>query len=173
MKRVRVTVMHNPDDPAEDLRYAAKVRRDLWGHSPAEVDPDNPDHGTHRDANRNAYFEFTTDYLDEVQRLLAERNHAPRVSLTVVEEAGPECANCGYVAGPVLPAICPNCGFRDIGACPRCGKPVPRQLYSRVGGDLFLCPECQGRVRLRFHDPLLDACGHYNQPLVVAEPAAE
>ena len=41
MKRVRVTVRHNPKDPADDLRWAARLRRDLWAHSPVEIDPDS------------------------------------------------------------------------------------------------------------------------------------
>lgn len=36
MPRIRLTIRHNPDDPSEDLRYAARVRTDLWAHSTAE-----------------------------------------------------------------------------------------------------------------------------------------
>ena len=61
MPRIRLTIRHNPNDPADDLRYAARVRRDLWAHSPVEIDPDSRVHGTHRDAGRNAYFEFATE----------------------------------------------------------------------------------------------------------------
>ena len=31
MQRIRVTVHHSPDDPADDLRYIARVRSDLLG----------------------------------------------------------------------------------------------------------------------------------------------
>ena len=65
MQRVRVTVKHNPDDPIDDLRWAARVRRDLWAHSPVEIDPDSPRHGTHRDEQKNAFFEFATDRFPE------------------------------------------------------------------------------------------------------------
>src|SRR4051812_25889757 len=98
MHRVRVIVRHNPQDPAEDLRWAARLRRDLWTHSPAEVDPDSPVHGTHRDADRNAYFEFATEELPEVERVLQERGYAGRARLEVIgERDGSECVNCGNV----------------------------------------------------------------------------
>src|SRR5437870_4020576 len=75
MQRVRVTVRHNPDDPTDDLRRAARVRQDLWAHSPVEVNPGSPRHATHRDGDRNAYFEFATDHLPEVERVLREYGH--------------------------------------------------------------------------------------------------
>lgn len=56
MYRIRITFVKNPDNPSEDLRHAARVRRDLWAHSPLEIDPDSPIHGTHRDADGSAYF---------------------------------------------------------------------------------------------------------------------
>src|SRR5438046_675798 len=55
LRRIRLTVRHNPDDPADDLKQIAKLRRDLWARSPVEVDPDNPAYQTRRDADRNAY----------------------------------------------------------------------------------------------------------------------
>src|SRR5687767_6276313 len=54
--RIRLTVRHNADDPTDDLKQTAKLRRDLWAHSPVEVDPDNPAYQTRRDSDRNAYF---------------------------------------------------------------------------------------------------------------------
>jgi hypothetical protein len=42
-------------------------------------------------------------------------------------------------------------------------------LYSRIAGDLFRCPHCKNRVRLRFNDPMILPSGDYNQPLVVVE----
>jgi hypothetical protein len=172
VKKLRVTIRHNPDDSADDLRVAARVRRDLWAHSPVEVDPDSPSHGTHRDADRNAYFEFATNCPDEVQRVIDAFGYATRASVSIVTEgSGPECANCGNVAGPVLPTVCPTCKFRDISACPHCRQEIPRQSYLPVSGDLFKCPECHRRVRLRMIDPLFDSKGHYNQPLVVVDLA--
>ena len=70
MKKIRITIHHNQNDPTNDLRIAAAVRRDLWAHSPVEVDPDGRVHGTHRDAESNAYFEFVTNYPEEVSRVL-------------------------------------------------------------------------------------------------------
>jgi hypothetical protein len=166
MQRVRVTVQHNPEDPADDLRRAARVRRDLWAHSPVEIDPDSPFHGTRRDVDRNAYFEFATDRLPEVQRVLREFGHIDRASIEVVAEAaGVECVNCGHLA-PELTTICPSCSFRDVAPCPACQTEVPRLAYVPIAGDLFQCPSCQHRVRLAFADPLFDQNGQYHQPLV-------
>ncbi len=172
MTKVRITIKHNPIDAADDLRIAARVRRDLWARSRVEIVPDSPTHGTHRDADRNAYFEFATDYPDEVQRVIKEFGHAARASVaTVTDSSGPECASCGNIAGPILPTVCPTCDFRDISPCPCCRQEVPRQSYLPVSGDLFKCPECDHRVRLQMSDPLFDSKGHYNQPLVVVERA--
>lgn len=171
MQRVRVIVQHNPKDPAADLRWAARVRRDLWAHSPVEIDPDSPTHGTHRDADHNAYFEFATDRLSEVRRVLQEYGHADRTKVEVVQDtAGTECPNCGNLS-PQLVTVCPTCLFRDIDPCPYCNNEVARLAYAPVAGDVFKCPMCHRRVRFRFNDPLFDANGHYNQPLVRVSPA--
>jgi hypothetical protein len=167
--RFRITVKETGRRP-DDLRIAADVRRDLWAHSPVEIDPDNPLHGTHRDERGRAYFEFSTRFGEEVERLLREYGYADRVSMEEVREPlGQACQNCGNIAGPVLPPVCPSCGFRDISPCPVCGEPVPRQRYTRIEGDLFRCPHCRNRVRLRFNDPMFLADGEYNPPLVVVE----
>jgi hypothetical protein len=169
--RVRITVRHNPEDPADDLRIAARVRRDLWAHSPAEVDPGSPIHGTHRDSERNAYFEFATNHLDEVKRVLREYGYGDRVAQAVVEEAdGAECLSCGNIS-PELVTVCPTCGFRDVSPCPYCNSEIPRLEYLSIAGELFKCPKCAHRVRLQVADPLFDAQGHYNQPLVRVVPA--
>ena len=171
MQRVRVIVRHNPLDPADDLRCAARVRRDLWAHSPVEVDPDSSVHGTHRDASRNAYFEFATDHLSEVRRIVQEYGHADRVTLDVgADVPGIECVNCGNIS-PEPFTVCPNCKFRDIEPCPYCDQPIARLAYTPIAGDLFKCPFCHRRVRFRFHDPIFDGKGHYNQPLVCISPA--
>ncbi len=171
MQRVRVVVTHNPQDPADDLRWAARVRRDLYTHSPVEIDPDSPAHGTHRDADRNAYFEFATNLLPEIQRVLRDFGHADRARVDVVEDAaGTECVNCGNIS-PELVTVCPNCEFRDIDPCPYCNNEIARLTYTPVSGDVFKCPMCHRRVRFQFNDPLFDASGHYNQPLVCVSPA--
>ena len=171
MQRVRVTIQHNCEDPADDLRLAARFRRDLWSHSPVEIDPDSPLHGTRRDADRNAYFEFATDHLSEVERVLTEYGYQGRARVAVVVDAqGTECVDCGYIS-PDLATVCPNCGFRDIDPCPYCNEEVARLAYLSLGGDVFRCPACQRRVRFEFHEPLFDANGRYNQPLVRVSPA--
>jgi hypothetical protein len=171
MQRVRVTVNHNAADPADDLRCAARLRRDLWAHSPVEIDPDSPTHGTHRDSGRNAYFEFATDLLPEVERILKEYGYAARARVEVVANGdGSECVNCGNIS-PHLVTVCPNCSFRDIDPCPYCNREVARLSYSPVHADVFKCPACHRRVRFRFHDPLVNTRGRYNQPLVRVSPA--
>ncbi len=168
---MRITVRHNPDDPAEDLRLAALIRRDLWAHSPVEIDPDSPAHGTHRDDERNAYFEFATGRLTEVTRVLNEFGHAQRATAEVVaDEAGNECVNCGHLS-PQMVTVCPRCSFRDIDPCPYCHFEIPRLAYLSVSGETFECPECHHLVRFHFHDPLIGPSGHYNQPLVLVSPA--
>lgn len=171
MQRVRVTVRHNEGDPVDDLRIAARVRRDLWAHSPVEIDPDSTAHGTHRDDDRNAYFEFATDRLVEVERVLQEFGYADRTKVDIVEDAaGTECVNCGIISSQLV-TTCPTCSFRDIDPCPYCRTEVARLAYISVSGDTFRCPMCHHRVRFQFHDPLLDASGHYNQPLILVSPA--
>ena len=166
--RIRITVK-TTGDWRKDLRVAANVRRDLWAHSPVEIDPDNPLEGTHRDEQERAYFEFSTPYPEEVRRVL--ESHAERVEVQegVREPIGQACQNCGNVAGAVLPTVCPNCHFRDISACPICNTEVPRQRYTRVSGDLFRCPHCHNQVRFRFNEPMFLGDGTYNQPLVLVE----
>src|SRR5437870_1511101 len=118
---------------AADLRVAADLRRNLWTHSPVEIDPDHPLHGTHRDEDGRAYFEFSNRTPDEVARVLREQGYDGRVEMREVQEPlGPVCQNCGNIAGPVLPTVCPNCEFRDISPCPVCHQEVPRQLYTRI-----------------------------------------
>ena len=171
MLRVRVTVKHNPTDPADDLRWAARVRRDLWSHSPVEIDPDSPRHGTHRDEQKNAFFEFATDRLQEVQRVLKEYGHESRAEAKVIQEGGGmECVDCGNIT-PTLKTQCPNCSFRDIEPCPHCNNEIPRVEYTPIAGNLFQCPTCHRKVRLKFQDPLFDGEGRYQQPLVLVTSA--
>lgn len=170
MQRVRITIQHNPDNPTEDLRRAAQVRRDLWAHSAVEIDPDSPKHQTHRDGEQNAYFEFVTDRGCEVERVLRDFGHREVVRLEVVQEgSGTECVNCGNIS-PEPVTVCPHCGFRDIDPCPYCRQEIARLAYISVGGDVFKCPACHHRVRFQFNDPLVAANGRYNQPLVRVNP---
>ncbi len=164
--KVKLTIRHNAGDPADDLRYAAAVRRDLWAHSPVEIDPDSSVHGTHRDDDRNAYFEFRTEFLDDVKRVLGEYGHTDRVVISEQEDPGEPCQNCGNIAGPVLPTVCPTCNHRDISPCPNCGKQVPRQEYEIVSGDLFRCPHCCHRIRLQINPDIWRSDGTLNEPVV-------
>lgn len=169
--RFRITVK-NTNDRANDLRIAADVRRSIWAHSPVEVDPDNPLHGTHRDERGRAYFEFSTDLPEEVRRVLTTNHHIDQVDISESQEIASEaCQNCGNIAGAILPAVCPNCKFRDISPCPTCEHDVPRQSYIRQTGNLFVCPQCHGRVRMRFNEPMFLEDGRYNEPLVIVEAA--
>lgn len=170
--RMRLTVKDS-GDRTRDLQTAADLRRDLWAHSPVEIDPDNPLHGTHRDEGGRAFFEFSTQDPEEVRRVLQECGYADRVELA--EARGPlgeACQSCGNIPGPVLPTVCPNCGFRDVSPCPVCAREIPRQKYAPLGGDLFRCPNCRSQVRFRFNSPMFLPDGSYNPPLVVVEEAA-
>ncbi len=89
----------------------------------------------------------------------------------VARPAVNECLNCGNI--PEAPfAVCPNCGFREISACPSCGTDVSRTQYIAAGGSLFQCPSCRTRVRLAYNEPLWRDDGHYNEPAVIVTVAA-
>jgi hypothetical protein len=170
--RMRVTIKAQNNRGCE-LKTAADVRRELWAHSPVEVDRDHPLRGTHRDEDGRAYFEFATEFPREVRRVIDAYNYSDKVDLTETPSLpGQECVNCGNVAGPARPTVCPNCQFRDITPCPACSEEVSRQSYFCISGDLFRCPQCKNRVRLRYNDPMFLPDGSYNQPLVVVEEAA-
>lgn len=170
--RMRVTIKPK-EDRASALRTAAEVRWELWRHAPVEVDPDHPLHGIHRDRDGRAYFEFATGFPEQVRQFVKNHGYSDTLELTESPELpGDECANCGNVAGLVLPTVCPSCEFRDISPCPVCGNEIARTLYTRISGDLFRCPHCKNRVRLRFISPMVLPDGSYNQPLVVVEEAA-
>jgi hypothetical protein len=83
--RIRIEV-HRHDDPTRDLEIAGSLRRDLWAHSPVEFDPDDPAVATKRDAETGrAYFEFDTEFPDEVDRVIdrfAYTNHVTVVPLS-------------------------------------------------------------------------------------------
>ncbi len=173
MVRIRITALPKPD-PSEELRRLAMLRRDLYVRSPVEIDPDNPAHRTQRDQQHRAYFDFSTDFVGEVQRVLRDYGHEQHVIMEeIAGPAGQPCLNCGHIAGPVTPSVCPNCHFREIAPCPQCHQEVARQEYIPVAGDLFRCPRCKTHVRLRFNDPLIHADGIYNQPVVAVDVAAQ
>jgi DNA-directed RNA polymerase subunit RPC12/RpoP len=158
--------------PAEDLGVAEDVRRALWAKAPVKVDSQYPLHGIHRDEQKRAYFEFATDAAEEVCRVLREHLFSDRFELTETNEPlGEACQNCGNIAGPVLPTVCPNCSFRDISPCPSCGREIPRQKYISLGEGRYRCPNCGTLVRMRFSEPMFGPDGDYNQPLVVVEEA--
>ncbi|MEX1223336.1 MAG: hypothetical protein WEA31_02200 [Pirellulales bacterium] len=163
-------VVKDLGDRAEELRLASIIRRDLFAHSPVEIDPDNSVHGTHRDERGRAYFELATDLPAEVDRVFREFGHADSVEIEHSPGSpGEACQNCGNISGRVLPTVCPNCQFRDISSCPVCATEVPRRNYLREGGSLFCCPHCGNRVRLRYNDPMFLNDGSFNQPLVVVD----
>jgi hypothetical protein len=168
LRRIRLTVRHNPDDLTDNLKQIAKLRRDLWAHSPVEVDPDNPSYQTRRDSDRNAYFEFATQFPGEVQRVLCQYGFEGRVTMQDLGEVGLVCTRCGYLSGFVT--VCPNCKQRDIGPCPHCRQEIPRERYEPVAGDLFVCPNCRRRVRLQFNE-LDNSDRPVSEPVVLVRDA--
>lgn len=173
MQRIRITASEN-GDPSTGPNRLTILRRDLYMHSPVEIDPDNPAHQTHRDERNRAYFEFSTDFVNEVTRVLRDFGHEGHVvAESVAGPAGEPCHKCGYVAHAPKPSVCPNCKFRDIGPCPHCHQEISREAYKPVSGDLFRCPTCEAIVRLSFNDPLLRSDGSYSQPVVLVEEAAQ
>jgi len=168
-ERMRATIRPLGDRTGE-LQAATNLRGDLWSRSLARTDSDHPLQGIHRDEEGRAYLEFATDDPDEVRRVIEQPAYSDRVELNRTPPLpGEECANCGNVAGPVLPTVCPNCQFRDISPCPICKTEVPRSRYALISGELFRCPRCDNRVRLRFNSPMFLPDGSYNPPLVVVE----
>jgi hypothetical protein len=177
MPRIRTTIV-NTDDRKEQLRRAFRVRQDVIENLDVFLDPEYPLQGVHRDDRQRAYFEVAADRADAVRELLRAQGHDRYTEVSVPNHPnGEPCVNCGNIAGPKLPPVCPNCGFRDIASCPICDADVARQDYRKIAGSLFECPDPEGkgihRVRLAFHDPLFHADGTYRQPLVVVYPAEE
>ena len=177
MPRIRTTII-NVDDRREQLRVALRVREQLIKDLHLRADPVSPLSGTHRDEQSRPYLEFAADDIGRVRDFLREQGFE---SQTRVEPSttpiGDPCQNCGNIAGPTLPTVCPNCGFRDIDPCPICGQEIPRANYRLAGNSLFVCPHpINGRyhrVRLAFNEPLIDLDGSFRQPLVVVSPVEE
>jgi hypothetical protein len=177
MPRIRTTIV-NMDDREEQLRRAFRVRQDLIENLRVYLDPEYPLQGVHRDDQKRAYFEVAADRVDAIRELLHARGYDDHTEVSVPDHPNGEgCANCGNIAGPKLPPVCPNCGFRDIAPCPIGGAEVAREDYRKIAVSLFECPDPKGagahRVRLAFNDPLFHADGAYRQPLVVACLAEE
>jgi hypothetical protein len=170
--RMRATVKPKCDRLGE-LRTAESLRQELGARPGIEMDLEHPLQGIHRDEEGRAYFEFATRFPADFRQIVEQRDHAGEFELTEAPPLpGEECVNCGNVAGPVLPSVCPNCHFRDISPCPICGNEVSRILYIRMSGDLYRCPKCKNTMRLRFNSPMFLPDGSYNQPLVLVEEVA-
>lgn len=173
MSRTRVVVKGQQDKKAS-LAVAERARRFLLGSLDVHMDEQHPLQGIHRQPDGKAYFEIAGTSVEAVRQAAKADNLLDLVSIQQTDEIlGEECANCGNIAGPLIPTVCPNCGFRDISPCPYDNAEISRQAYERIAGDLFRCPGNGLRVRLRFNDPLFKSDGSYNQPLVVVERAQE
>jgi hypothetical protein len=176
MPRFRITMI-NEDDRTQQLRLATRVRGDLIARAPVWLDPDRPVQGIHRNREGQSYLEFATDDLNAVRSVLHLGGHDRYTTLIETHDPlGEPCQNCGNISGPVSPPECPNCGFKDISACPICGNLSPRQDYEQVSGTLFLCPNAidgiRHRVRLLFNEPMFRPDGRFNEPLVIVKDAA-
>ena len=169
--RMRATLEQTGDRVGE-LRMATELRKVLRSLSSVERNADKVLQGIHRDEKGRAYLEFLTASPVDVRRIIEEGEFAGQFALTESTiEPGEECVNCGNVAGPKLPTVCPNCHFRDVSPCALCKQEISREAYIRLFGDLFLCPSCDNQVRLRFNSPMFLPDGSYNPPLVVVEDA--
>lgn len=172
MPRIRLTIA-NGRDTTEQLRVAMRLRQRVIDSAPVQVDPRFPLQGMHRNAAGRPYFEFQTANAAAVSEVIGRNEFANQVELTETEEPlGEPCANCGNIAGPIQPAVCPNCGFHEISPCPICGVQNAKAMYERIAGDLFFCPTKAAdggrhRVRLLFNDPMFNPDGTYHQPLIV------
>jgi predicted RNA-binding Zn-ribbon protein involved in translation (DUF1610 family) len=141
---------------------------DFAGVTPNPVKPQ----GVHRDEQKRPYCSITVANVTPVWTVL-EKPEYKRQAVLLDDDSSTgsefECANCGNIAGDVLPSICPNCGFKDITLCPSCAVEVPRQKYRRISGDLFHCPKCFTKVRLNFNAPMFLPDGSFHQPLEIVD----
>jgi hypothetical protein len=177
MPRTRVTIT-GVEDRREQLRIASRLRQELIDGLNVRLDHQHPLNGIHRDQLKQPYFEFDVNNVQQVKDFVHARQMEDRVFLyNPVEPLGEPCANCGNIAGPELPTVCPNCGFRDIARCPICETEIPRWEYRKISGSLFVCPNpLHGRfhrVRLTFNEPMFERDGSYREPLVVVSPVGE
>ena len=147
MPRIRTTIV-NTNDRKEQRRRAFRVRQDLIDNLPVYLDPDSPLEGVHSDDQRRAYFEVAADQIDAIRAVLHDRGHDGYTEVSIPERPnGEPCVNCGNIAGPKLPAVCPNCGFRDIAPCPICRRRSrPRRLPQGRGIALSNVPTRRARA---------------------------
>lgn len=79
---IRIKIRKQQNDPSKDLEIASSLRRDLWVHSPIEIDVDDPSVATHRDpADGRACFEFETAYPEEVDRIVRQYAYTEHVDI--------------------------------------------------------------------------------------------
>src|SRR5438067_6701065 len=105
--RYRITIKKSGNRSA-DMQMSADLRRLLWPLPIVSLDADYPLEGAHRDEGGQVYIEFATEQPDEIRRVLSESGFLDRVELTESREPlGDPCMNCGNIAGPVRPSVCP------------------------------------------------------------------
>ena len=160
MSRFRVTVVA-PADRREQFPRGSRILQDLAGQLAVRLDPQHPLPGIHRDELGRAYFELSTEEVDRVEQILEAGGRAGYTRLTTPDDSlGEPGENCGNIAGPVQPSVCPNRGFHEIAPCPVCGRLHSRTHYEKLSGSLLLCPTLDGglrhRVRLAFNDPMFN-----------------
>lgn len=69
-------------DPKTEARIAADLRVDLWAKSKVEIDSDDPQFNSKCDLNSNQrYFEFETDFPEEVARVIETFGYSNKVQL--------------------------------------------------------------------------------------------
>jgi hypothetical protein len=167
--RMRVT-LKKMNHERGDINLGADLQQAIWKNAPTDYDREHPLYGIHRDEAGQVYFEFATESPEEVQKVIDQSPIKEQAELTESPSLpGNECMKCGNVAGPINPAVCTSCGFRDIAPCPVCGKEVPRESYLQIVGNLRRCPNCKSRVRFHHNTPIAFPNGDWNQPLIVIE----
>lgn len=158
---IRITLPYSPEK-TDSLRSAYALSARLQDDQRL-VGLTRP--GEHTDT-RNRLF-FYADLTDDGESLVEElRNGGNEVERIAVRPQVDECINCGNVAETPT-AVCPNCDFREIAACPHCNVSVPRQRYVDIAEHLFTCPRCGTRVRLEYNEPVWDEHGYYRQPVIL------
>ena len=95
--RIRICI-NKHDDLIKDLEVAGRLRRDLWAHSPVEIDPDDPATRTRRSRESEAYFEFETEFADEVRRVVSEHGYTDRVRVLCATANGLQQLSLGQTA---------------------------------------------------------------------------
>jgi hypothetical protein len=170
VRHIRLTIRHNPQDPVDDLTQVGRLQRDLQVYASTDIDKENPFCETHRNANRDDYFEFATEFTHKVEKMLRERVYEDRVTMEDLGEVGLICPRCGFFAGYVT--VCPNCHFREVDPCPHCGHPIATDYYKPLGGGLYLCPKCGSRVHMQFNPDLeRTPYGSLPEPVVIIQDA--